>query len=209
MEEEKSALMEQNEADEIYLIAGLGNPGREYRNNRHNSGFMILDRLAGKLDITFGRLESKALVAKGTYRGKRLILAKPQTYMNESGKAIGALMRFYKIAFSNLMVAYDDVDLPFGSLRLRPDGGAAGQKGMLSIQERLGTDAFPRLRFGVGRPPGRMEAAAYVLQDFSRLESEFLTQLLDRAAEAILVYVCEGLDRAMNAYNGPVEGNQG
>jgi peptidyl-tRNA hydrolase, PTH1 family len=201
--------MEQSEAADVYLIAGLGNPGREYRFNRHNAGFMLLNRLASKLDVTFGRYESRALVAKGIYRGKRLILVKPQTYMNESGQSIGALVRFYKIDLQNFMVAYDDVDLPFGMLRLRPDGGAAGQKGMHSIQEKLGTDEFPRLRFGIGRPPGRMEAAAYVLQDFSRSEGEILPQMLDRAVDAVLVFVCEGLERAMNTYNGPAEGNQG
>jgi peptidyl-tRNA hydrolase, PTH1 family len=200
--------MEQSEAADVYLIAGLGNPGREYRFNRHNAGFMLLDRLAGKLETTFGRYESRALVAKGIYRGKRLILVKPQTYMNESGQSVGALVRFYKIDLHNFLVAYDDVDLPFGTLRLRPDGGAAGQKGMHSIQEKLGTDEFPRLRFGIGRPPGRMEAAAYVLQDFSRSEGEILPQMLDRAVEAVLVFVCEGLERAMNSYNGPAEGNQ-
>jgi len=201
--------MEQSEAADVYLIAGLGNPGREYRNNRHNAGFLLLDRLAGKIDVTFGRYESRALVAKGIYQGKRLILVKPQTYMNESGQSIGALVRFYKIDLRNFLVAYDDVDLPFGTLRLRPDGGAAGQKGMHSIQEKLGTDEFPRLRFGIGRPPGRMEAAAYVLQDFSRSEGEILPQMLDRAVDAVLVFVCEGLERAMNTYNGPSEGNLG
>jgi peptidyl-tRNA hydrolase, PTH1 family len=201
--------MDQSETADVYLIAGLGNPGREYRFNRHNAGFMLVDRLAGKLDITFGRYESRALVAKGTYHGKRLILVKPQTYMNESGQSIGALVRFYKIDLHHFLVAYDDVDLPFGTLRLRPDGGAAGQKGMHSIQEKLGTDEFPRLRFGIGRPPGRMDAAAYVLQDFSRSEGEILPQTLDRAVEAVFVFVCEGLEKAMNSYNGTAEGNLG
>jgi PTH1 family peptidyl-tRNA hydrolase len=202
-------MMEQIETPNIYLIAGLGNPGREYRNNRHNVGFMLLDRLAGRLGETFGRLESKALVAKGTYQDRRLILAKPQTYMNESGKAVGGLVHYYKVPLDNLIVAYDDVDLPFGILRLRPGGGSAGQKGMRSIQERLGAEDFPRLRFGIGRPPGRMEAAAYVLQDFARLEAEVLPQVLDRAVDAILVFVCEGLEKAMNLYNGSVEGEKG
>ena len=163
--------MEPIETPNVFLIAGLGNPGRAYKNNRHNAGFLLLDRLAGRLDVAFGRVEAKALVAKGVYQGRRLILAKPQTYMNESGKAVGALVRFYKVPLENLIVAYDDVDLPFGVLRLRPGGGSAGQKGMRSIQERLGAEDFPRLRFGIGRPPGRMDAAAYVLQDFDRAEA--------------------------------------
>jgi len=202
-------MMEPIETPNVYLIAGLGNPGREYRQNRHNAGFMLLDRLAARLGETFGRVESKALVAKGTYQNRRLILAKPQTYMNESGKAVGALVRFYKVPLENLIVAYDDVDLPFGTLRLRPGGGSAGQKGMRSIQEQLGLEKFPRLRFGIGRPPGRMEAAAYVLQNFDRAETELLPQMLDRAVEAILVFVCDGLEKAMNTYNGPAEGEQG
>jgi len=202
-------MMEPVEIPNVYLIAGLGNPGREYRQNRHNAGFMLLDRLAARLGETFGRVESKALVAKGTYQNRRLILAKPQTYMNESGKAVGALVRFYKVPLENLIVAYDDVDLPFGTLRLRPGGGSAGQKGMRSIQEQLGLEKFPRLRFGIGRPPGRMEAAAYVLQNFDRAETELLPQMLDRAVEAILVFVCDGLEKAMNTYNGPAEGEQG
>lgn len=202
-------MMEPIETPNLYLIAGLGNPGREYRQNRHNAGFMLLDRLAVWLGEAFGRVESKALVAKGTYQNRRLILAKPQTYMNESGKAVGALVRFYKVPLENLIVAYDDVDLPFGTLRLRPGGGSAGQKGMRSIQEQLGLENFPRLRFGIGRPPGRMEAADYVLQNFDRAQTELLPQMLDRAVEAILVFVCEGLEKAMNTFNGPAEGEQG
>jgi len=201
--------MEQVDAPRIYLIAGLGNPGREYKNNRHNVGFMLVDRLAGRLGETFGRVESRGLVAKGVYQGRRLILAKPQTYMNESGKSIGSLVRYYKVPLENLIVAYDDVDLPFGTLRLRPSGGSAGQKGMRSIQEQLGTENFPRLRLGIGRPPGRMEAATYVLQDFDRAEVELLPEILDKAADAILVFVCEGLEKAMNSYNGLVEGDEG
>lgn len=202
-------MMEPIETPNLYLIAGLGNPGREYRQNRHNAGFMLLDRLAVWLGEAFGRVESKALVAKGTYQNRRLILAKPQTYMDKSGKAVGALVRFYKVPLENLIVAYDDVDLPFGTLRLRPGGGSAGQKGMRSIQEQLGLENFPRLRFGIGRPPGRMEAADYVLQNFDRAQTELLPQMLDRAVEAILVFVCEGLEKAMNTFNGPAEGEQG
>lgn len=185
-----------------YLIIGLGNPGREYRQNRHNVGFMVLDVLAHRLGLTFGRVESQALVTKATYQGQRLILAKPQTYMNLSGVSAASLLRFYKAPLSQFLVAYDDVDLPLGTLRLRPDGGSAGQKGMASIIERLGTQNFPRLRVGIGRPPGRMDAAAYVLQDFTPAEREILEPTLERAAEAVLVFVTEGLNAAMNRYNG-------
>jgi peptidyl-tRNA hydrolase, PTH1 family len=188
-----------------YLIAGLGNPGREYRDNRHNSGFMVLDMLAQKLGVAFSRLESKALVSKADYQGHKLILAKPQTYMNLSGTAVGSLLRFYKIPLENLLVVYDDVDLPLGVLRLRPGGGAGGQKGVISIIERLGTQDFPRLRIGIDRPPGRMDAAAYVLQNFSSADLEIMRPVCERAAEAALVFVTEGLTPAMNRYNGGIE----
>ncbi len=185
-----------------YLIAGLGNPGREYRDTRHNIGFMLVDGLAQRLGVSFSRLESKALVTKGEYQGRRLVLAKPQTYMNLSGSAVGSLVHFYKLPLQNLLVAYDDVDLPLGTIRLRAGGGSAGHKGMGSIIERLGTQDFPRLRLGIGRPPGRMEAADYVLQPFRKDELELLPELLERAVGAVLVFVTSGLETAMNQYNG-------
>ena len=191
-----------------FLIIGLGNPGREYKHNRHNIGFMLVDRLAERLGITFSRLESRALITKGDYRGQRLVLAKPQTYMNLSGQSAGALVRFYKVSLEHFLVAYDDVDLPFGMLRLRPSGGSAGQKGVISIIERLGSQEFPRLRLGIGRPPERMDAAAYVLQDFPRHEAEILPQILDRSVEAVLTFVSEGLVTAMNSYNTPLDIDQ-
>jgi PTH1 family peptidyl-tRNA hydrolase len=187
-----------------FLIVGLGNPGRQYRNNRHNVGFRLLDCLAERLGVAFSRLESKALVTPADYQGCRLILAKPQTFMNLSGQATASLVRFYKVPLENLLVAYDDVDLPLGALRLRPQGGSAGQKGMASIIERLGTDRFPRLRLGVDHPPGRMEAAAYVLQDFSSAEEQLLTPTLTRSVDAVLVFASQGLEAAMNQFNGTV-----
>ena len=184
-----------------YLVAGLGNPGQAYRHNRHNVGFMAADRLAKRLGVVFSRMESKALLAKGEHQGKRILIAKPRTYMNLSGQAVGALLRFYKVPFENLLVVYDDVDLPLGTIRMRPGGGSSGHKGMDSIIERLGDENFPRLRLGIGRPPGRMDAADYVLQDFSTSDYEFLDQILDQTVEAILVFLVEGLDAAMNKYN--------
>ena len=196
--------MDKNEMPEnsTYLLVGLGNPGRQYRNNRHNIGFMLIDRLAERLKVSFSRVESKALVTKATYQDQRLILAKPQTYMNLSGQSVGALLRYYKIPLVNLLVAYDEVDLPLGTIRIRPSGGSAGHRGMKSIFERLGTQDFPRLRLGVGRPPGRMDAASYVLQDFSNDESEIVSTLLEQGVDAILVYIHDGLETAMNQYNG-------
>jgi PTH1 family peptidyl-tRNA hydrolase len=194
---------------ETFLIVGLGNPGREYRENRHNVGFMLVDRLAVKLNGRFSRLQSKALVASATCNPKKagageckIVLAKPQTFMNLSGRSVQGLMRFYKLPLTNLLVAHDDLDLPPGTIRIRPDGGSAGQKGMSSILERFGTDEFARIRLGIGRPPGQMQAPDYVLQNFSDAEMTIISETLDRAVEAALTFVNEGLDAAMNRYNG-------
>jgi PTH1 family peptidyl-tRNA hydrolase len=191
--------------NEGFLVIGLGNPGREYRETRHNVGFMLLDRLALTLNARFTRLQSRALVAKATYSDRKLILAKPQTFMNLSGQSTQGLVHFYKLPLNNLLIAHDDLDLPLGTIRIRPDGGSAGQKGMTSILERLGTDDFPRLRMGIGRPPGQMQPPDYVLQDFSKSELAVISETLDRAVEAVLIFVVEGLDAAMNKYNGGIE----
>ena len=187
---------------DTYLLIGLGNPGREYRDNRHNIGFMLIDRLAVRLDARGMKLQSKAIVIGALYEERKLILAKPQTYMNLSGGAVQGLLHFYKIPPESLIVAHDDLDLPLGTIRIRPGGGAGGQRGMASTIERLGTQDFPRLRLGIGRPPGRMDAAAYVLQNFSRDDLLIVSETLDRAADAVLTFVTDGLDKAMNKYNG-------
>jgi peptidyl-tRNA hydrolase, PTH1 family len=194
-----------NEAHENgFLIVGLGNPGREYKGNRHNVGFMVLDTLASHFDVSFTRIESKALMTKTNYKGKKILLSKPQTYMNLSGQSVGQLTNFYKIPFENIIVAYDEVDLPFGSLRLRPEGGSAGHKGLQSIIDQLGTNQFPRLRIGVGRPPGRKGAANYVLRDFSVQEKEILDGILKHASEAVLEFIENDLETAMNKFNGEI-----
>jgi peptidyl-tRNA hydrolase, PTH1 family len=192
----------QNEQIGPYLIAGLGNPGRRYEHNRHNVGFMLLNRLSLELGEKFGKVEAKALVAKTIFHGERVVLVKPQTYMNNSGSPVSLLLRFYKIPLTHLLVAYDDVDLPLGVIRIRPSGGSGGQKGMQSIIERLGTEEFPRLRMGTGRPPGSKEAAEYVLQDFPSHESELLDETLERAVKAVLSFIQYDLDKAMNMFNG-------
>lgn len=189
---------------ENYLIIGLGNPGREYKDNRHNIGFMLIDRLAVRIDARGIKLQSKAIVTSGFYEERKLILAKPQTYMNLSGQSVQGLLHFYKIPSENLMVAHDDLDLPLGTIRIRPGGGAGGQRGMASTIERLGTKDFPRLRIGIGRPPGRMAPADYVLQNFSRAEMLIVSETLDRAANAVLTFMTEGLNAAMNRFNGSV-----
>lgn len=188
-----------------FLIAGLGNPGREYRENRHNIGFMVIDRLSEMLGYKLNRVQSKAIVRMGNYQENKLILAKPQTFMNLSGQSVIGLMHFYKVENQNFMVIHDDLDLPLGTLRLRPSGGSAGQKGVGSIMEQLGTQDFARLRVGIGRPPGRMEAADYVLQNFTRAEQEVLNMVLEKASKAVLAFVSSGLEYAMNQYNGGLE----
>ena len=184
-----------------FLIVGLGNPGREYRNNRHNIGFMVLDQLAGKMDTSFSKMKMNALMTAVRYKGQRIILLKPQTFMNLSGKAAASFIRFYKLPLKNLLVVYDDVDLPFQTLRMRPNGGDAGQKGVRSIIKELGTKDFPRLRIGINRPPGRMSVSSYVLLNFSDQEVETLPFVLDQAADAILAFVELGLNQAMTTYN--------
>ena len=190
---------------ETFLIVGLGNPGREYRETRHNVGFMLLDRLAVKLNARFTRLQSKALVGTALFNDRKVILAKPQTFMNLSGQSVIGLVHFYKLPLTNLIVAHDDLDLPPGTIRIRPDGGSAGQKGMTSILDRFGTDEFPRLRMGVGRPPGQMAVPDYVLQNFSNADLTIISETLNRAVEAVLTFVTEGLDTAMNKYNGKLD----
>jgi PTH1 family peptidyl-tRNA hydrolase len=190
---------------DTYLLIGLGNPGREYQKNRHNFGFMLIDRLAVRLNAQGLKVQSKAVVTSGTYQDRKIILAKPQTYMNLSGQAAQGLLNYYKIPKENLLVAHDDLDIPFGTIRIRPKGGPGGQGGMASTIEKLGTKDFPRLRLGIGRPPGRMDPAAFVLQDFSREEMKLISEVLDHAAIAALEFVVNGLDNAMNKYNGSIE----
>lgn len=185
-----------------FLIVGLGNPGREYARNRHNVGFMAVDKLAKKHNTAFTRRQGKALITSINVGEHSVVLAKPQTFMNLSGDAVASLVRFYDLPLEQLMVCYDDIDLPIGAIRIRPDGGSAGQNGVKSLIEKLGTQKFPRLRVGVGRPPGRMNAAAYVLQDFDKFDGEVIEMTLDKALGAIETFMNEGLNAAMNKFNG-------
>jgi peptidyl-tRNA hydrolase, PTH1 family len=188
--------------EQPYLVVGLGNPGREYRFNRHNVGFMAIDTVSHAWRVELNRVQAKALVCPTNFGGRRVILAKPQTFMNLSGQSVSALLHFYKVPLDNLLVVHDDLDLPVGTLRIRPGGGSAGQKGLGSTIEKLGTEAFPRLRIGIGRPPGRMDSAAYVLEDFPKSEQETVLQVLDRARQAVEMFISEGIVTAMNTFNG-------
>ena len=190
---------------EPYLIIGLGNPGREYKETRHNIGFMLVDALAERLNARGMKVQSKAIVISALYEERKIILAKPQTYMNLSGQSVQGLLHFYKIPFENLLVAHDDLDIPFGTIRIRPTGGPGGQRGMADTIEQLGTKDFPRLRLGIGRPPGRMQAKDYVLQNFSKEDLKFLPEILSRGVDAALAFVMNGLNAAMNKYNGSIE----
>ena len=155
---------------DFFLIAGLGNPGPRYARNRHNIGFQTVDTLANEHHLDFSRTENRAQVATGYIDARRVILAKPQTWMNDSGKSIAPLSHFYKIEPARILVIYDDLDIPLGTIRYRPDGTSGGHRGLQSIMQLLGTQSVPRLRLGIGRPPGQMDPAAYVLRNFDEDE---------------------------------------
>src|SRR5262245_14601281 len=187
-----------------YLIVGLGNPGRDYAFNRHNVGFMVVSRLATKHKTAFTRRQGKSLVTTLRLDEKQVVLAKPQAYMNLSGDAVQSLLKFYDISLSELLVCFDELDLPVGTIRIRPEGGSSGHNGMKSIIDRLGTREFPRLRIGIGRPPGRMDPAAFVLMDFKEADAEIMDLTLNRAVEAIETFVKDGLNTDMNNFNGKI-----
>jgi PTH1 family peptidyl-tRNA hydrolase len=184
-----------------WLIVGLGNPGRKYAGNRHNAGFQVVERLAAANDLRFDRRRNRAYMAHGYIEGVRVALVKPQTYMNLSGEAVGGLARFFKVRSEQVLVIFDDLDLPLGSLRLRLNGGAGGHKGMTNIIAHLNTRDFPRMRIGIGRPPGRMPPEAYVLQDFKDDEKLIMAHTYQQAVEATHVALCDGFETAMNRFN--------
>jgi PTH1 family peptidyl-tRNA hydrolase len=185
----------------VNLIVGLGNPGRQYIRNRHNIGFRVVDHYAHVHAINFGKMQHNAMLALGRNRETRIILAKPQSFMNDSGRAVSALLKFYKVPIEKMLVIYDELDLPFGAIRLRQDGGAGGHNGMRSIITQLGGNNFPRLRIGIGRPPGRMDPAAFVLQDFNKDETIEVEVIVDRAIKAIDTFIVDGIAQAMNQFN--------
>ncbi len=182
------------------LVAGLGNPGRRYRENRHNLGFMVVSKLADKHDIQVNRLERSALIGNGIIFDRRVILAKPQTFMNRSGAAISQLVRYYKIPRSNLLVVYDEIDLPLTSIRLREKGGSGGHNGMRSIIDQIGEN-FARLRLGVGRPPGQMDPASFLLQNFLPAERIDVELIIEEGIAAIETFIQQGIELAMTRHN--------
>jgi PTH1 family peptidyl-tRNA hydrolase len=193
--------------DGPWLVVGLGNPGPGYAGNRHNVGAMVLDQLAVDLRERFGRHRARAEVAEvrlsplGARPGPRLVLAKPSTYMNESGAPVSGLVRFFRVVPARLLVVHDELDIPFGELRLKQGGGEGGHNGLRSISQSLGTKEYCRLRIGIGRPPGRMDAADYVLHDFSGAERKELPVLIAEAVDAIRDVATRGWEKTQQIVN--------
>jgi len=192
-------------ADERWLIAGLGNPGPEYAGNRHNAGFMVADLLAERTGARFKRDRSRAAVASGRLAGFPVTLAKPMTFMNLSGRPVAALRTFYKIPPERIVVVHDELDLPFGALRLKQGGGDNGHNGLRSVTAALGTRDYFRVRVGIGRPAGRMDPADFVLHDFSAAERKLVPEVLERAADATEVLMRRGLAAAQNEFHAATE----
>ncbi|MDP7012613.1 MAG: aminoacyl-tRNA hydrolase [Verrucomicrobiota bacterium] len=189
--------------EETFLIAGLGNPGKGYSATRHNVGFMVLDRLAKRLGVIWeANKKFAAHLAKGSRDGNTTLLCKPQGYMNLSGQSVVPLAQFYQIPTGRIMVVVDDLDLPLGSLRMRPGGGTGGHRGLDSIQGLLGKDEFARLRLGIGRPEPNRDVSGFVLGQFEAAESELLERVLETAADQLACWVLQGIGPAMNNYNG-------
>jgi len=191
----------------VKLIIGLGNPGRLYANNRHNVGFMCLNHFARTQGIRFDKKQGQARIGSGEVAGSQVVLAKPQTYMNLSGQSVSRLVKRFNINLSDLLVIYDDLDLPLGKIRIRRGGSSGGHKGIGSIITELGSQDFHRLRVGISRPVedaggiSEFDIIAYVLSDFTAEEKQVVTQVVPRVSEAILCLLSEGLATAMNKYN--------
>lgn len=190
----------------MYIIAGLGNPGKQYEGSRHNVGFMTVDVLAEKYGIEIKEKAHKALIGKGVIEGRKVILVKPQTYMNLSGESIRSVMDYYKVEPSEFIVIYDDISLEPGNLRIRKKGSAGGHNGIKNIILHLGTQDFARVRVGVGAKPERMDLADYVLGHFSKDEMPLMEQSFKDGAAAVVTMMNEGVDAAMNQFNGAARG---
>jgi PTH1 family peptidyl-tRNA hydrolase len=190
-------------ADERWLIIGLGNPGPEYAGNRHNAGRMVAELLARRMGSSFRRHRSRADIAEGTLAGAPVTVGIARSYMNLSGGPVAALSDFYKIPPSRIVVIHDELDVPFGEIRLKFGGGTGGHNGLRSVSDALGTRDFFRVRFGIGRPPGRTDPARFVLRDFTAAERKELPLLIERAADAAEALLREGLEPAQNMFHAP------
>jgi PTH1 family peptidyl-tRNA hydrolase len=187
--------------DERWIIAGLGNPGPEYAGNRHNAGHMVVDLLAERMGARFKAHRTRNEVADGRLAGIPVTLAKPRTYMNTSGGPVAALASFYKVPPERVVIVHDELDIPFGTVRLKLGGGDNGHNGLRSITKSLDTNAYNRVRIGIGRPPGRMDAAAFVLRDFSTTERKELPLLIDRGADAVEMLLSKGMAATQNTFH--------
>jgi peptidyl-tRNA hydrolase, PTH1 family len=190
----------------MHLIVGLGNPGAEYAQTRHNAGFLLVEKLAAqwKADWTNER-KFKARMAKSDRQGKRVLLCEPQTFMNLSGETVGEVAGFYQLPLPQLIVAVDDADLPFGEIRLRPGGSSGGHHGLESIEQHVGSREFARLRIGIGRKDGARQITNYVLGKFEPAEQELLEKILERAANQVECWLAAGLQKAMSQFNGVID----
>jgi PTH1 family peptidyl-tRNA hydrolase len=188
-------------ADERWLVVGLGNPGPAYAGNRHNAGFMVVDELATRLGVRLKRDRSRAFVAAGRLGGQPVTLAEPMTFMNVSGGPLASLRNFYKVPAERILVIHDELDLSFGTVRLKLGGGDNGHNGLRSASSSLGTKDYLRLRVGIGRPPGRMDPADFVLRDFSAAERKELAEVIGRSADAAEVLIASGLAAAQNEFH--------
>jgi peptidyl-tRNA hydrolase, PTH1 family len=185
----------------VKVVLGLGNPGKKYEQTRHNLGFMVVDRLASQNGVVVRRKKYHSLVGDWQTDGEKVLLAKPQSYMNRSGMAVSSLCRDLGVQAKDLIVIYDELDLPFGRIRIRQKGGSAGHQGVLSILEALGDQNFIRVRVGVGRPPQEIDPSDYVLEPFSPGESILIRDIVGRAAEAVEALLEKGPHRAMEIFN--------
>jgi len=185
----------------VHLIAGLGNPGPKYAGNRHNVGFMVVDRFVAAHGAPAFRARFQGSVSKASVEGREVVLLEPGTFMNLSGRSVQQALHFYKLGLPDLVVVHDELDLPFGAVRVKLGGGTAGHKGLASIVECCGGADFCRLRVGIGRPPGASGTEGYVLGDFGRDESTKLEDVLERASAALADIVVRGAKAAMNAHN--------
>ena len=183
------------------LIVGLGNPGKKYQGTRHNLGFLVIDRLAQQNHIAISKRLCDALIGEWLSRGETIVFAKPQTFMNRSGVAVREILADYRGTADDLVVVYDDLDLPLGRIRIRPQGSAGGHRGILSIQEHLAGALFCRVRVGIGRPPEGMDAVDYVLEPFSAGERDGLGDIIERAAASLECILTDGVERAMGQFN--------
>lgn len=190
-------------ADDRWLIAGLGNPGPEYAGNRHNAGFMVADALAERVGARFRAHKGRAEVAVGRLADRQAVLVKPRSYMNLSGGPVAAVRDFYKVPLERIVVVHDELDLDFGVLRVKRGGGAGGHNGLRSLTRSLGGPDYLRVRVGIGRPPGRMDPAAYVLRDFSAAERRDLGVEIERACDAVESLMRNGLAVTQNAIHAP------